>query len=157
MGLCCSCASCVQGLGIFLLVEAWEVGWGRGNTSVTTSRSFCAEWFLVDPLRFRVLFANVACRAANLGLLCSTESSIGGSIFVVLLKQRRLNLTRLCFLCMGNVEKRLMTRFVESHLILLLLHYPPFEEYITYSLQLLTSHRSFQNSVAYIFLMRLES
>jgi hypothetical protein len=52
--------------------------WNR--TSETASRSFCAVCFFVEPDGFRILFASVVCRAANFGLLCSTDSSIGGSI-----------------------------------------------------------------------------
>lgn len=54
---------------------------GRGDgTSETASRSFCPACFFVEPDGFRMLFARVECRAANFGLLCSTTSSIGGSI-----------------------------------------------------------------------------
>jgi len=51
-------------------------------TSVTASRSFCEGGFLVKPVGFSILFVRLACRAANLGLLCSTELSIGGSILL---------------------------------------------------------------------------
>ena len=53
---------------------------GFHRTSDTASRSFCAACFFVDPDGFRILFASIVCRAANLGLLCSMDSSIGGSI-----------------------------------------------------------------------------
>lgn len=53
---------------------------GEIGTSETASRSFCAGCFLVDPDGLRMLFVSVEYKAANLGLLCSTDSSIGGSI-----------------------------------------------------------------------------
>ena len=52
----------------------------RVFTSVTASRSFCAGWFFVEPFAFNMFFVSVTCRAANFGLLCKTESSMGGSI-----------------------------------------------------------------------------
>lgn len=50
------------------------------NSVETTSRSLCAGSCLVDPFGLRILLTNVACKAANFGLHCRMESSIGGSI-----------------------------------------------------------------------------
>lgn len=52
-------------------------------TSFTTSHSFWAGWYFVDPEWFRKLDERVAWRAANLGLLRSIESSIGGNIVML--------------------------------------------------------------------------
>lgn len=53
------------------------------STSETASRSFCADCFFVEPHSVRTLFASAAYRAANFGLPCSTDSSIGGSILSI--------------------------------------------------------------------------
>lgn len=87
------------------------------RVSVTASRSFCAGWCFVEPFAFRMLFARVACRAANLGLLCSIESSIGGSILAVVLREECCVLTRLFTrYCTNCGEDRAETRF-EPNLI----------------------------------------
>ena len=51
---------------------------------MTASRSFWDGMFLVEPLGFNMLFVRVACSVANRGLLRSTDSSIGGSIVMLL-------------------------------------------------------------------------
>jgi hypothetical protein len=63
-----------------------EERWG-GGTSDTVSRSFCAGWCFVEPDGLRMFFVRDVWRAANLGLECRIESSIGGSILVVLRKE----------------------------------------------------------------------
>lgn len=45
-----------------------ESGKGGHGTSETASRSFCAGWFLVEPVGVRMVLVRVACNAANLGL-----------------------------------------------------------------------------------------
>ena len=55
----------------------------RGFASDTASRSFCAECSFVEPEGLSICFVREVCSKPNLGLLWSTESSIGGSILVV--------------------------------------------------------------------------
>lgn len=59
---------------------------GEERTSDRASRSFCAECSFVEPFGLSIDFVSVLCRAANLGFVCRTWSSIGGSILVIVVE-----------------------------------------------------------------------
>jgi hypothetical protein len=67
----------------------------RRFTSDTASRSFCAECSFVEPDGLSICFVREVCSKPNLGLLWRTESSIGGSIFVVVEVMLLIGHTRL--------------------------------------------------------------